>query len=81
MCKALTLFLMDAKSDLPVEDPSVFGAEKLEVDGRVVAAHLAPSSYLPSCRDVFCIALRDPMLSQKVRYKELYFIWRRSGAR
>lgn len=69
----LTLLLVDAKFDLPVEDPSVLGAEDFKVDGRVVAAHFAPTAYLPLRCDVLCVLLRNPMLLQKLRYEESYF--------
>lgn len=53
----LTFLLVDAKLDLPVEDPPVFGAENLEVHGWVVAAHFMPTSYFPSCYDALHVAL------------------------
>lgn len=60
---------MDPNFDLPVEDPSIFSAEDFEVDGRVVAAHFAPTADVPSCGDVLCVFLRGALLSQDVRYK------------
>ena len=64
---------MDAEFDLSVKDPSVLGAEDFKVDGRVVAAHFAPTAYLPLRCDVLCVLLRNPMLLQKLRYEESYF--------
>lgn len=79
MSKLATLIFVDAEFDLSVEDPSVFGAEDFEVNARVVAAHFAPASYLPSCCDVLCITPRDTLLPQKVRYKMSYVFGRCRG--
>lgn len=53
--KLATLVLVVAEIDLPVEDPSVFGAEDFEVSGRIVAA--CPCR----ARIIFSIALRRLM--------------------
>ena len=71
--KLLTLLLVYAKSDLSVEDPSVLGAEYFKVDGRVVAAHFASTSYLPSCGGFLCVILRDSLLLQEIRYETSHF--------
>ena len=74
-----TLFLVDAKLDLPVEDPAVFRAEDFEVDGRVVAAHFAPTADFPSCGDVSCVVLGCALLLKKVCYEDTYFFGRCGG--
>jgi hypothetical protein len=70
---------MDTKLDFPIENPSVFGAEKFKINGWVVAAHFTPASYLPMCSDFFYIALRNLLFAKKVRYEESNFIWRCGG--
>jgi hypothetical protein len=71
---------MDAKFDLPIEDPSVFGTEKFKINGRVVAAHFTPTSYFPLCCNRFYVALRNSLLSKKERYEESYFLGCCGGA-
>lgn len=69
----LTLLLVNAKFDLSVENPTVFGAEDFKIDGWVVAAHFTPAAYLPLRCDMLCVILRDALLLQELRYEESYF--------